>query len=266
MGAASTPLPFAAPLRYDGGIHRADRPGMEQGQDHSPTQPDPLWLQEQKRRLRDELRPWRLLICTTDLAYGLLMVSHVLDTPAGQPPQQLLGLCQRAADMPALLPEIATDVLVISQEFLQDGPALPVLGQLLQRPSPPTVLLRLANPHRVVVRAALAAGVQGLISQENVGRGVVLEAVTSLGRGQAFLDARCQAVLAETGPASLELTAREVEILALVAEGCTNRAIAERLQIAEVTARDHVQRILSKLQVPDRTAAAVAGLRLGYLP
>ena len=43
------------------------------------------------------------------------------------------------------------------------------------------------------------------------------------------------------------------------------RAIAERLQIAEVTARDHVQRILSKLQVPDRTAAAVAGLRLGYL-
>jgi DNA-binding NarL/FixJ family response regulator len=141
-----------------------------------------------------------------------------------------------------------------------------VLGQLLQRPSPPTVLLSLANPHRVVIRAALAAGVQGLISQENVGRGVVLQAVTSLGRGQAFLDARCQAVLAETGPASHELTAREVEILALVAEGCTNRAIAERLQIAEVTARDHVQRILSKLQVPDRTAAAVAGLRLGYLP
>ena len=239
---------------------------MEQGQDHSPSQPDPLWLQEQKRRLSDELRPWRLLICTTDLTYGLLMVAHMLDTPAGQPSQQLLGLCQRAADVPALLPEIATDVLVLSQEFLQDGPALPVLGQLLQRSSPPTVLLSLANPHRVVIRAALAAGVQGLISQENVGRGVVLQAVTSLGRGQAFLDARCQAVLAETGPASLELTAREVEILALVAEGCTNRAIAERLQIAEVTARDHVQRILSKLQVPDRTAAAVAGLRLGYLP
>jgi DNA-binding NarL/FixJ family response regulator len=238
---------------------------MEQGQDHSPTQPDPLWLQAQKRRLSDELRPWRLLICTTDLTYGLLMVSHVLDTPAGQPSQQLLGLCQRAADVPALLPEIATDVLVISQEFLQDGPALPMLDQLLQRSSPPTVLLSLANPHRVVVRAALAAGVQGLISQEMVGRGVVLQAVTRLGSGQAFLDARCQAVLAETGPASLELTAREVEILALVAEGCTNRSIAERLQIAEVTARDHVQRILSKLQVPDRTAAAVAGLRLGYL-
>jgi DNA-binding NarL/FixJ family response regulator len=128
------------------------------------------------------------------------------------------------------------------------------------------VLLSLASPHRVVIRAALAAGVQGLISQENVGRGVVLQALASLGRGQSFLDARCQTVLTDASPASHELTAREVEILALVAEGCTNRTIAERLQIAEVTARDHVQRILSKLQVPDRTAAAVAGLRRGYLP
>jgi DNA-binding NarL/FixJ family response regulator len=239
---------------------------MEQGQDHSHSQPDPLWLQEQKRRLAEELRPWRLLICTSDLASGLLMVANLLDTPPGQPSQQLLGLCRRAADAPKLLPETATDVLVLCQEFLQDGPALPVLHQLLRRPSPPTVLLSLANPHRVVIRAALAAGVQGLISQENVGRGVVLQALASLGRGQAFLDARCQTVLTDASPASHELTAREVEILALVAEGCTNRTIAERLQIAEVTARDHVQRILSKLQVPDRTAAAVAGLRRGYLP
>jgi hypothetical protein len=41
---------------------------MEQGQDHSPSQPSPRWLQEQTRRLVDELRPWRLVICTTTLS------------------------------------------------------------------------------------------------------------------------------------------------------------------------------------------------------
>ena len=62
----------AVPLRRGDSTGQTSH-GMEQGQDHSPSQPDPLWLQEQKRRLSDELRPWRLLICTTDLTYGLLM-------------------------------------------------------------------------------------------------------------------------------------------------------------------------------------------------
>jgi DNA-binding NarL/FixJ family response regulator len=61
------------------------------------------------------------------------------------------------------------------------------------------------------------------------------------------------------------LTPREQEVLALVAEGLTNRQIAERLVVAEVTARDHVQHIIHKLAVPDRTAAAVQAMRLGLL-
>lgn len=61
------------------------------------------------------------------------------------------------------------------------------------------------------------------------------------------------------------MTRRELEVLPLLAEGCTNRQIAERLQIAEVTARDHVQRILQKLQVSDRTAGAALAVRLGLV-
>jgi DNA-binding NarL/FixJ family response regulator len=223
-------------------------------------------LLERKRKVGTQLSQWRLLVCTGQLPYGLLMLAHLLETPDGEPPQRLLGICRRSEEVPALLPAEASDVLVLCQEFVGDGPALPMLRTVLRRPSPPTVLLSLGTPHRVAIRAALAAGVQGLISQHNVGRGVVLEALTHLAAGRPFLDGGCQAVLADDGPASAELTAREVEILTLVAEGCTNRKIGERLQIAEVTARDHVQRILAKLQVADRTAAAVAGLRLGYLP
>jgi DNA-binding NarL/FixJ family response regulator len=227
--------------------------------------PSPQWLLHHKREVEARLSQWRLIICTAELPYGLLMLANLLDSPPEEPPQRLLGVCQQAGDLQNLLPDRAGDVLVLCQDMLRDGPALPRLRPLLRRPSPPTVLLSLRTPHRVAVRAALRAGVQGLISQHNVGRGIVLEALQQLALRRSYVDPGCQAVLDDASFASSELSARELEVLELVAQGCTNRAIAERLQIAEVTARDHVQHILAKLQVPDRTAAAVAGLRLGYL-
>lgn len=61
------------------------------------------------------------------------------------------------------------------------------------------------------------------------------------------------------------LTAREVEILRLVAKGYTNRQIARELSVARNTARNHVQHIITKLGVSDRTQAAVQAIELGLL-
>ncbi|MEO3871165.1 AAA family ATPase [Nonomuraea sp. B12E4] len=61
------------------------------------------------------------------------------------------------------------------------------------------------------------------------------------------------------------LTAREVEVLGLVAEGLTNREIARRLFIAQKTVSVHVSNILAKLEVSTRTQAAAAARRLGLL-
>ncbi|MFI7126888.1 AAA family ATPase [Nonomuraea sp. NPDC050153] len=62
------------------------------------------------------------------------------------------------------------------------------------------------------------------------------------------------------------LTAREVEVLRLVAEGLTNREIAERLFIAQKTVSVHVSNILGKLEVSTRTQAAAAARQRGLLP
>jgi DNA-binding NarL/FixJ family response regulator len=66
-----------------------------------------------------------------------------------------------------------------------------------------------------------------------------------------------------TGVRRLGLTPRETEVLGLVAEGHTNRQIAERLFISVKTASVHVSNILAKLGVANRAEAAVAAHRLG---
>ena len=59
------------------------------------------------------------------------------------------------------------------------------------------------------------------------------------------------------------LSERELEILRLIAQGCSNRSIADQLFISEVTVRTHVSNILGKLHLASRTQAALYALREG---
>ena len=72
----------------------------------------------------------------------------------------------------------------------------------------------------------------------------------------------------EASPAAISaqpLTEREAEVLSLVAEGCSNKVIAERLGIAERTVKHHLTFIMTKLRASDRTHAVVTAVRLGWL-
>jgi len=62
-----------------------------------------------------------------------------------------------------------------------------------------------------------------------------------------------------------ELTPRETEVLQLMADGLTNKAIAQKLSISEHTVKFHVNAILGKLGVQSRTEAVVRATRLGLL-
>ena len=67
------------------------------------------------------------------------------------------------------------------------------------------------------------------------------------------------------GPPPRRLTAREIEVLRLMAQGQTNRQIARNLTVSPGTVRVHVQHIIAKLEVSDRTHAAVRASELGLL-
>jgi RNA polymerase sigma factor (sigma-70 family) len=80
----------------------------------------------------------------------------------------------------------------------------------------------------------------------------------------AELDARrARRLLASAGAPLAELTPREREVLRLVADGLTNRQIAERLVVSEHTVHRHVTNLLRKLDLPSRTAAAAYAVRSG---
>ena len=61
------------------------------------------------------------------------------------------------------------------------------------------------------------------------------------------------------------MTRREHEVLTSVAEGCSNKTIASRLQITERTVKSHLTSIMTKLRAADRTHAVVTAVRAGQL-
>ena len=85
----------------------------------------------------------------------------------------------------------------------------------------------------------------------------------------ALLDGLLSAAIGNSNPASTSarfgITPREVQILDLIAQGSSNRRIAQILGISESTVRRHVEHVLAKLEVSSRTAAAIKAMKIGLL-
>ena len=118
------------------------------------------------------------------------------------------------------------------------------------------------------VHAALAAGAAGYVLKD-ADPAEVARAITAAAAGEVHLDSAVARQLARRMAAPqaglTSLTAREREILALVAQGHSNRDIADTLVISERTARTHVSNVLSKLQLSSRTQAALLAIREGLI-
>src|SRR5581483_4662469 len=133
------------------------------------------------------------------------------------------------------------------------------------------VLMLTSYAEEETVVAALLAGAAGYVLK-NVPRSRLLEALRSVARGESLLDSKVtRAVLDQlmqrnaAGEQDDELTPREREVLVLIAEGATNKAIAAKLVVSENTARNHVSHILAKLGFSRRSEAAAYAVKKGLL-
>jgi two-component system, NarL family, response regulator DevR len=118
---------------------------------------------------------------------------------------------------------------------------------------------------------AVAAGASGYVLKQ-IGSDDLVKALESVGRGEALLDpammnkafARLRdAARRERGDAFKALTEQEVKILALVAQGRTNREIAGEIYLSEKTVRNYVSSILGKLGLSHRSQAAAYAVEHG---
>jgi DNA-binding NarL/FixJ family response regulator len=215
--------------------------------------------------LRRLLSGVRLVVGNPSPAYGTMLRSNLLGHGAAIPPPQLLGMASTIDGLRHLLPDAnASDVLVATTSHLRDGCCVPLLAEWSRRAAPPSLLVLLQDEAPPLPLVPLLNRPRvAIVWEGTVGQGGLLRAVERLRAGQSHLDGEARQRIQDAQAIAAQLTERERDVLALVAEGLTNRQIAERITVAEVTARDHVQRILRKLELPDRNAAAAVALRLG---
>jgi DNA-binding NarL/FixJ family response regulator len=126
-----------------------------------------------------------------------------------------------------------------------------------------------------LVFEGLRAGAVGYLLKDTSAE-KLFEAIRAAARGEYFLQPSITAkVVAEfariarpailTGEDVIPLSMREVEVLRLVAEGASNRDIANKLVITEGTVKNHLSNILSKLAVKDRMQAVIKARQLGII-
>ena len=115
----------------------------------------------------------------------------------------------------------------------------------------------------VQVVRALRAGARGYILKGHVHK-ELLETIRTVHAGRKRIPPDIASELAEHAGED-ELTAREIDVLRLIASGNSNKQIADQLSIGEATVKSHVTNILSKLSANDRSHAVTIGLKRGII-
>jgi DNA-binding NarL/FixJ family response regulator len=116
------------------------------------------------------------------------------------------------------------------------------------------------------IKEALKSGAEGYILK-NQSSGSIIESLRAVGKGNAVFEREVAntltAMLKEEKriPISAELTERELEIMELVADGLSNKEIAQRIFLSEGTTRNYVTGLLEKLELRDRTQLAIYYLK-----
>ena len=190
------------------------------------------------------------------------------------PEVELVGEAANGRELLDLVNELEPDVVLTDLAMPGLDGAAATRELLATRPDRGVLVLTMHDDDESVF-AALRAGARGYLLK-GAGRDELVRAVLAVAAGEAVYGAAVARRIVDfftgaqvrfTASAFPDLTPREREVLDLLAGGARNSQIATQLGMTDKTVRNHVSAILLKLQVPDRTAAAVkardAGLGRG---
>lgn len=180
---------------------------------------------------------------------------------------EVVGESASAVEALRRIPAIQPDLVVLDAE-LPDGSGIDVCRRVIDQDPSIRALILTSNRDDELLFSSIMAGASGYVLKRIPGKDLV-DAVRTVASGQSLLDPAVTDLVLERirrgreQPEELAgLTERELRILELVAEGLTNRQIAERTYLAEKTVKNYVSSLLSKLGLKTRTEAAVLATRL----
>lgn len=161
--------------------------------------------------------------------------------------------------------ELVPDIVLMDLR-MPDGDGVQATGQILAAlPTARVVVLTTYETDRDILRA-IEAGASGYLLKDT-SPAELADAVRAAARGETVLAPSVASTLVRQvrAPAPPALSAREVQVLRLVAAGRTNADIGRELFISEATVKTHLLRVFNKLDVADRTAAVTTAMSHGLL-
>jgi len=170
-----------------------------------------------------------------------------------------------------LLDEKQTDVLLLDIN-MPNMNGLQVLQHIRESKKKVKVLILTIHNEVEYLMRAVEIGVDGYVLKDS-DSSVLKKAIFSVNRGEIFiqpeltplLKARMEQKNSLSNNSVESLTKREIEVLKLLAEGLFNKEIAYMLAISEKTVKNHVSNIFKKINVSDRTQAAVYAIRNNFV-
>jgi DNA-binding NarL/FixJ family response regulator len=184
---------------------------------------------------------------------------------ASQPDFQVAGEAADGAVAVKLAAELTPDVILMDLRMpALDG--VTAIRQIRTRQPSARILVLTTYDTDADILPAIEAGATGYLLKD-APRDELFRAIRATAAGEAVL---AQAVAARLmvkmrKPAEEKLSARELEVLGLVASGASNSGIAQALHISQATVKSHLLHIFGKLGVADRTAAVTTALQRGVL-
>lgn len=157
------------------------------------------------------------------------------------------------------------DVVLMDLQFNRVFEGAQATRDIRALPNPPAVLILTNFDTDADIVTAIEAGAAGYLLKD-VAPDDITGAVHAAAAGQtALAPAVATRLFARMQQAHSSLSARELEVLELVADGCSNTDIAHRLHLSETTVKSHLAHIYPKLGVNSRTAAVAAAREAGVI-